>query len=98
MQTLVGRLAAAAQGDRGVAFVSGDEPLRLSWAQLHDDARARAGALAAMGAGPGRHVGILGPTTPEHVTLIQAIWLTGATLVVLPLPMRLASIDEFVAQ
>ena len=31
------------------------------------------------------------------VTAIQATWLAGATLVVLPLPMRLGSIEEFVA-
>ena len=29
---------------------------------------------------------------------VQAVWLTGATLVLLPLPMRLASIEEFVTQ
>ena len=29
---------------------------------------------------------------------MQAVWLCGATLVVLPLPMRMSSIDEFVAQ
>jgi fatty-acyl-CoA synthase len=98
MQTLDGRIAAAAQGDGGVTFVIGDEPVRVTWAELHHEARARAGALAAMGVGPGRHVGVLGPTTREHVTLLQAVWLTGATLVVLPLPMRLASIEDFVAQ
>jgi fatty-acyl-CoA synthase len=98
METLDGRIAAAAQGDGGITFVVGDARDRVTWAALHDEARERAGALAAMGAGPGRHVGILGPTTAEHVTLLQAIWLTGATLVVLPLPMRLGSIEQFVAQ
>src|SRR5690606_6380210 len=68
------------------------------WADLHAEARDRAGALGARGIGPGTHVGILGPTSREHVTLIQAIWLSGATLVVMPLPMRLSSIDEFVRQ
>jgi fatty-acyl-CoA synthase len=32
------------------------------------------------------------------VTTIQAVWLAGATVVVLPLPMRLGSIEEFVTQ
>jgi fatty-acyl-CoA synthase len=41
---------------------------------------------------------LLGPTTRPLVTAIQAVWLTGATLVVLPLPMRLGSIEEFAAQ
>jgi fatty-acyl-CoA synthase len=48
--------------------------------------------------GPGDHVAILGPTTRGLVTLIQATWLAGATVVVLPLPMRLSSIEEFVDQ
>jgi fatty-acyl-CoA synthase len=32
------------------------------------------------------------------VTTIEAVWLAGGTLVVLPLPKRLGSLDEFVAQ
>ena len=32
------------------------------------------------------------------MTAVEAIWLAGATVVVLPLPMRLGSIDEFVEQ
>lgn len=98
MHTLDARIGAAAQGSGGVTFVIGEQRERVSWAELHADARARAGALMARGIGPGAHVGLLGPTTREHVTLIQAVWLSGATAVVLPLPMRLGSIEEFVAQ
>ena len=57
-----------------------------------------AAALQARGVGPGAHVAILGPTTRPLVTAIQATWLCGAATVMLPLPMRLGSIDEFVAQ
>lgn len=46
----------------------------------------------------GGHVALLGPTTPELVTAIQATWLAGATVVVLPLPMRMGSLEEFIAQ
>src|SRR5262249_14525075 len=66
--------------------------------ELHDDARAYAAALQARGAAPGTHVAILGPTTRPLVTAIQATWLCGAATVMLPLPMRLASIEEFVRQ
>ena len=41
---------------------------------------------------------LLGPTSRELVTAIQAVWLAGATVVVLPLPMRMSSIEEFVHQ
>ena len=57
-----------------------------------------AAGLHARGIRPGDHVAILGPTSRDLVTAIQATWLAGATVVVLPLPMRMSSIDEFVAQ
>jgi len=54
--------------------------------------------LAARGVRPGDHVALLSPTSRELVTAIEAIWLAGATVVVLPLPMRMSSIEEFVDQ
>jgi fatty-acyl-CoA synthase len=57
-----------------------------------------AAAMQARGIGPGSHVALLGATTRPFVTAVQATWLAGATVVVLPLPMRLASIEDFVAQ
>ena len=100
--TLPARLAAAADRRGTVTFVTGatDGPAYSSetipWAQLHDEARAMAAALQARGAGPGVTVGLLGPTSRALVTAIQATWLAGATVAMLPLPMRLGSIDEFV--
>jgi len=97
--TLTGRIRdAAAHSHAGVTFVTGELGTRVSWAELYADARRYAGVLAGQGIGPGSHVAILGPTTRPLVTAIEAVWLTGATTVVLPLPMRLASIDEFVEQ
>ena len=63
--------------------------------ELHERAKLTAARLQARGISHGDHVALLGPTTPELVTAFQAVWLCGATLVVLPLPMRLASIEEF---
>jgi len=57
-----------------------------------------AAALQARGVGPGSHVALLGTTTRPLVTAVQATWLAGAAVVVLPLPMRLGSIEDFVAQ
>ncbi|HEV7888138.1 MAG TPA: AMP-binding protein, partial [Acidimicrobiales bacterium] len=70
----------------------------MPWAQLHDEARAMAAAMQARGVSPGDHVALLGPTTRPLVTAVQAGWLAGAAVVVLPLPMRLGSLEEFVAQ
>ena len=60
--------------------------------QKYYDARRYAAVLQSRGVGPGAHVAILGPTTRSLVTAIEAVWLAGATTVVLPLPMRLASL------
>ena len=50
-----------------------------TFAQLANQARRLARALADKGAKPGRHVGVLLPNIPEYLIALQAIWLTGAT-------------------
>ena len=101
--SLLPRLEAAAQRSGFITFLGstgegGDEGERIPYARLYDDSRAMAAALQARGVGPGAHVAILGPTTRALVTALEATWLAGAAAVVLPLPMRLGSIEEFVAQ
>ena len=99
--SLLPRLEATAETRHSITFVGSagaDGCERVEWSRLHEDARAMAAALQARGIGPGSHVALLGATTRPFVTAIQATWLAGATVVVLPLPMRLASIEDFVAQ
>jgi fatty-acyl-CoA synthase len=98
MQTLEMRIEAAASVGGTVTFMSGDTGDSLPWAQLHSEARAVAAALQQRGVKVGDHVALLGPTTRDLVTGIQATWLAGATLMVLPLPMRMGSIDDFISQ
>ena len=73
-------------------------PSPVPYGQLHEEARGLRRQPPGARLGPGDHVALLGPTSRPLVTAIQAIWLAGATVVVLPLPMRLSSIEEFVAQ
>ena len=99
--SLLPRLEATAETRHSITFVGSagaDGCERVEWSRLHEDARAMAAALQARGIGPGSHVALLGATTRPFVTAVQATWLAGATVVVLPLPMRLASIEDFVAQ
>jgi fatty-acyl-CoA synthase len=99
--SLLPRLEATAGTSHSITFVGSagaDGCERVEWGRLHEDARGMAAALQARGVGPGTHVALLGATTRPFVTAIQATWLAGATVVVLPLPMRLASIEDFVAQ
>jgi fatty-acyl-CoA synthase len=101
--SLLPRIERAAETKGSITFLGSagsgaPEGERVSWARLHDDARAMAAGLQARRVGPGDHVAILGPTTRSLVTAIEATWLTGAAAVMLPLPMRLASIEDFVHQ
>lgn len=92
------RIEEAAARGGSVTFVVGGVEDRVSWEDLHEQAKAYAAAVQALGVRSGDHVALLSPTSRQLVTAMQAIWLAGATLVALPLPMRLASIDEFVDQ
>ncbi len=51
-----------------------------SYARLEEQARRLARSLQKLGAGPGRHVAVLLPNMPEHAIALQAVWLTGATV------------------
>lgn len=101
--SLVSRLEHGAESDAALTFVT---PVdrdtwtedRVPFARLLDDARSTAAALSALGVGPGAHVALLGPTTRELVTALEATWIAGAASTMMPLPMRLASIEEFVDQ
>jgi fatty-acyl-CoA synthase len=95
---LLQRIERAAARATGVTFVVGGAEDAVSWRELHEQAKGYAAALQAHGVRPGNHVALLSPTTRPLVTAIQGTWLAGATIVVLPLPMRLSSIEEFVAQ
>jgi fatty-acyl-CoA synthase len=98
---IVDRIIAAADRDTGVRFVgpsvapdSGDS--FVPWRQIHDEARAVGAALQARGLVPGDHVAILGPTSRQLITIVQGCWLAGLASMVLPLPMRMGSLDVFI--
>ena len=95
------RLDAAADTSTGVTFVGASVapagPVTVSWRQIHDEARAVAAALQARGLIPGDHVAVLGPTSRALITAVRACWLAGLTSMVLPLPMRMGSLEEFIA-
>ncbi|MEE9414043.1 MAG: AMP-binding protein, partial [Acidimicrobiales bacterium] len=96
--TLLERIEHAAKSDLGITFIDGDDAEKVSYPDLYEAAKSSAGFLQSLDIGPGSRVAILGPTTKSLVIAMQSVWISGATLVMLPLPMRLGSIDEFVAQ
>lgn len=98
--SIVNRLIAAADRPTGVRFVgrsiSPDGSTFVPWRQVHEEARAVGAALQARGLVPGDHVAILGPTSRQLITIVQGCWLAGCASMVLPLPMRMGSLDDFV--
>lgn len=97
--TLSVRLEAAAGSGGSITFVrGGGERERVSWGELHEDSRGVAAVLQSLGVSPGDHVCLLGPTSRPLVSAVQATWLAGAATVVLPLPLRLGSVEDFVLQ
>jgi len=95
METLVDRIEAAAARGRSVVFRTAEPADTVRWDRLLGESRAVAAALAGRGVGPGSHIAVLGVTSRGLVTTIEAIWLAGGTLVVLPLPMRM-SLEAYV--
>jgi fatty-acyl-CoA synthase len=99
--SVIERLEKSADAPTGVRFVgqsvmSATGNSDISWREIHDDARAVAATLQARGIVPGDHVALLGPTSRALMTAIRGCWLAGAASMVLPLPMRMASLDAFV--
>ena len=100
-QSTIERLELAADSDAGVRFVGASvmpdgEPQFVPWRQLHDEARVVGAALQDRGLGPGDHVAILGPTSRGLMTIIRGCWMAGIASMVLPLPMRMGSLEAFV--
>ncbi|MEU6073185.1 AMP-binding protein [Micromonospora sp. NPDC047074] len=64
------------------------ETTRRTWAEVHLSARRIAGVLRRDGLGAGCRVGLLADTGVELVAALQAVWLVGGAVTVLPLPPR----------
>ncbi len=101
--SLLSRISETARESASITFVGsaasdGKGPEKLTWKELHRDALAVAAALQVQGISPGDHVAFLGPTTRNLVTALQAAWLAGACVTILPIPMRLDSIEKFISQ
>ena len=101
VDSTISRLEAAAASGTGVRFVGKSvmpdgEPVFVGWDQMHDEACSVAAALQAKGLVPGDHVAVLGPTSRELMTIVRGCWMAGIASMVLPLPMRMGSLDVFI--
>jgi len=101
---LIEKFKETAAGKNTITFVGSaageaeNKELILTWGELYQNAKAMASILQSRGIIPGNHLALLGPTTHKLVTAIQAVLLCGASVSMLPIPMRFSSVEEFANQ
>jgi fatty-acyl-CoA synthase len=79
-------LASAASSPRGLTVGTVADPIRLSWSEVHDQAKRMAGGLAARGVDRHGSVAVLAAGAADIAPLAQAVWLRRAALTVLQQP------------
>lgn len=79
-------LAAAASSPRHLIGGTFVDPVRLSWRDVHEQAKRIGGGLAAMGVGRGGSVAVLATDAADVAPLAQAAWLRGVSLTMLQQP------------
>lgn len=76
----------AKESTRGMVTGEPYEPVRHTWAEVHERARRVAGGLAAAGIGPGDSVGVLAGFPVEIAPTAQGVWMRGGSLTMLHQP------------
>jgi len=81
-----GILGAAASSQRGLTTGTVAEPVRMSWRDVHEQAKRMAGGLATKGVGRHGSVAMLASEAADVAPLAQAVWLSRAALTMLQCP------------
>ncbi|WP_304114185.1 fatty acyl-AMP ligase [Mycolicibacterium bacteremicum] len=76
----------ARESTRGMVTGEPYEPVRHTWAEVHERARRVAGGLAAAGIGHGDSVGVLAGFPVEIAPTAQGVWMRGGSLTMLHQP------------
>ncbi|MCP2168753.1 fatty acyl-AMP ligase [Goodfellowiella coeruleoviolacea] len=81
-------LSTAAGGGTISGMTTGEpgQPMRRTWAQVHEVGRRMAGALVAAGVTPGQAVAVLAGDPALIAPAIQAVWLAGGSVTMLHQP------------
>jgi fatty-acyl-CoA synthase len=76
----------ARDSTKGMVTGEPHEPVRYTWAEVHERARRVAGGLAAAGVGHGDSIGVLAGFPVEIAPTAQGLWMRGASLTMLHQP------------
>jgi fatty-acyl-CoA synthase len=79
-------LVSAASSPHGLTVGTVADPKRLSWSEVHDQAKRMASSLAAKGVGRHSSVAVLAADAADVAPLAQAVWLRRAALTMLQQP------------
>ena len=89
MSRFIDRMVATAGAGgqrRGVTTGEPDNPVHTTWAQVHEEARAMAGALVKHGLARGDAVAVLAAAPVAIGPAVQAVWLAGGSVTMLHQP------------
>lgn len=98
MSRFVDTLVATAAGrgqQRGMVTGEPKEPVRRTWAQVHEQARVFAGGLVSGGLEPGSTVAVLAAAPVLIAPAVQAVWLTGGSVTMLHQPTARTDLAEW---
>src|SRR5687767_4115473 len=86
MRTVVDRIGEKAGGSGSLTLLgyNGSVVDQLPWTQVHLRARRMAAVLAERGLGPGCRIGLVAETSVDLVAALQAVWLTGGAVNLMP--------------
>ncbi|MDT8911354.1 fatty acyl-AMP ligase [Amycolatopsis sp. PS_44_ISF1] len=94
VDTLVGTAAGRGQ-QRGMVTGEPVEPVRRTWAEVHEQALRVAGALVAGGLAPGSAVAVLAAAPSLIAPMVQAVWLAGGSVTMLHQPTPRTDLAEW---
>ncbi|MFJ9780988.1 fatty acyl-AMP ligase [Amycolatopsis sp. NPDC101161] len=98
MSRFVDTLVATAAGrgqQRGMVTGEPKEPVRRTWAEVHEEARRIAGGLVAGGFERGTAVGVLAAAPVLIAPTVQAVWLAGGSVTMLHQPTPRTDLAEW---
>lgn len=98
MSRFVDTLVASAMGrgqQRGMVTGEPKEPVRRTWAEVHEQAKRVAGGLVEGGLAPGSAVAVLAGAPALIAPTVQAVWLAGGSVTMLHQPTQRTDLAEW---